>query len=73
MSFRTFILSLSASFGVAWLAIIIVPYIKMRSMDPIAMEEADGTNAVFIRNAPDASPTEPRFMLPTAVISATPS
>jgi cytochrome c oxidase cbb3-type subunit 2 len=48
MSFRTFILSLSASFGVAWLAIIVVPFIKMRSMDPIAMEEADGTNAVFI-------------------------
>jgi cytochrome c oxidase cbb3-type subunit 2 len=48
MSFRTFVLSLSASFGVAWLAIVIVPYFKMRSMEPIAVEEGDGTNAVYI-------------------------
>ena len=48
MSFRTFILSLSASFGVAWLAIVIVPYFKMRSLEPIAVEEGDGTNAVYI-------------------------
>ena len=48
MSFRTFILCLSVSFGVAWLAIIIVPYSKMRALEPIAMEEGDGTNAVFI-------------------------
>lgn len=48
MSFRTFFLSLSASFGVAWLAIIIVPYFKMRSMEPITMEEGEGTNAVYI-------------------------
>lgn len=48
MSFRTFILSLSASFGVAWLAIVIVPYFKMRSLEPVAVEEGDGTNAVYI-------------------------
>ena len=48
MSFRTFILSLTASFGVAWLAIVIVPYFKMRSLEPIAIEEEDGTNAVYI-------------------------
>lgn len=48
MSFRTFFLSLSASFGVAWLAIIIVPYFKMRSLEPIVMEEGEGTNAVYI-------------------------
>jgi cytochrome c oxidase cbb3-type subunit II len=48
MSFRTFVLCLSASFGVAWLAIIIVPYSKMRALEPIAMEEAEGTNAVYI-------------------------
>jgi len=48
MSFRTFILCLSASFGTAWLAIVIVPYMKMRSLEPITMEEASGTNAVFI-------------------------
>jgi cytochrome c oxidase cbb3-type subunit 2 len=48
MSFRTFFLRLSASFGAAWLAIVIVPYFKMRSLEPLAMEEADGTNAVYI-------------------------
>lgn len=48
MSFRTFFLSLSASFGVAWLAIILVPYFKMRSLEPIMLEDAEGTNAVYI-------------------------
>jgi cytochrome c oxidase cbb3-type subunit 2 len=48
MSFRTFILSLSASFGVAWLAIVIVPYFKMRAIEPAAIEEGEGTGAVFI-------------------------
>jgi len=49
MSFRTFILSLSVSFGVAWLAIIIVPYFKMRSLEPVSMgEEESGTNAVYV-------------------------
>ena len=49
MSFRTFFLSLSVSFGVAWLAIVVVPYFKMRSIEPISMgEDATGTNAVFI-------------------------
>ena len=48
MSFRTFFLGLSASFGVAWLAIIIIPFIKMRSQDPLEMPEAEGTNVVYI-------------------------
>src|SRR6478736_6456503 len=48
MSFRTFILGLSASFGVAWLAIIVVPYIKMRNLAPIQLNEAtDGTTGIF--------------------------
>lgn len=48
MSFRTFILSLSTSFGVAWLAIIVIPYYKMRSLEPVLVEDGDGTNAVYI-------------------------
>lgn len=48
MSFRTFFLCLSASFGVAWLAIIIVPYLKMRSMEPVMFAEETGTDAVYI-------------------------
>ncbi len=48
MSFRTFILGLSASFGIAWLAIIVVPFIKMRNLAPIQLNEAtDGTTGIF--------------------------
>jgi cytochrome c oxidase cbb3-type subunit 2 len=48
MSFRTFILGLSASFGVAWLAIVVVPFIKMRNLAPIELNEAtDGTTGIF--------------------------
>jgi cytochrome c oxidase cbb3-type subunit 2 len=48
MSFRTFVLSLSVSFGVAWLAIVIVPYFKMHSLEPVVVEDGDGTNAIYI-------------------------
>ncbi len=47
MSFRNFILGLSISFGVAWLAIIIVPYFTMRSLEPIMMSDDEGTDSVF--------------------------
>jgi len=42
MSLRHFILGLSASFGLAWLAIVVVPFIKMRNLPPVTLtEEAD--------------------------------
>ncbi len=48
MSFRTFILGLSASFGIAWLAIVVVPFIKMRNLAPIELSEAtDGATGIF--------------------------
>ena len=48
MSLRTFILGLSTSFGIAWLAIIVVPFIKMRNLAPIQLSEAtDGTTGIF--------------------------
>lgn len=48
MSLRTFILGLSASFGVAWLAIVVVPFIKMRNLAPIELSEAtDGATGIF--------------------------
>jgi cytochrome c oxidase cbb3-type subunit 2 len=48
MSLRTFIIGLSASFGVAWLAIVVVPFIKMRNLAPIELNEAtDGATGVF--------------------------
>jgi cytochrome c oxidase cbb3-type subunit II len=47
MSLRTFILGLTASFGVAWLAMIVVPYFKMRDLAPVTVAAADGTKTVF--------------------------
>jgi len=48
MSFRTFIIGLFASFGIAWLAIIVVPFIKMRNLEPIQLNEAtDGATGIF--------------------------
>jgi cytochrome c oxidase cbb3-type subunit 2 len=48
MSLRTFIFGLSASFGVAWLAVIVVPFIKMRNLAPIELNEAtDGATGIF--------------------------
>jgi cytochrome c oxidase cbb3-type subunit 2 len=45
MSFRTFIFGLTLSFGVAWLAIIVIPFFKMRNLAPIAQPEAQLTTA----------------------------
>lgn len=48
MSFRTFILGLVATFGVAWVAIVIVPFFKMRDLAPIHLDEAtDGATGIF--------------------------
>lgn len=48
MSFRTFILGLSVSFGLAWLAVVVIPFFKMRSLAPIELtEEVDGASGVF--------------------------
>lgn len=41
MSLRTFILGLVASFGIAWLAVVVIPFFKMRSLEPIV--HAEGT------------------------------
>lgn len=48
MSFRIFILGLSATFGVAWLSVVVIPYIKMRQLRPIELNEAvDGAKGIF--------------------------
>ena len=48
MSLRTFIFTLSATFGIAWLAIVVVPFMKMRNLEPIQLNEAtDGTTGIF--------------------------
>lgn len=48
MSLRIFILGLASSFGVAWLAIIVVPFFKMRTLAPITLTQAaDGATGVF--------------------------
>lgn len=48
MKFRSFLLSLSISFGLALLAIVVLPYFKMRSMEPIPMDMTDAESEIFI-------------------------
>ncbi len=48
MSLRTFILVLSTSFGIAWLAMVVVPFVKMRNLAPVQLNEAtDGATGIF--------------------------
>ncbi len=47
MSLRTFILGLTASFGAAWLAMVVVPYFKMRDLAPIADPAAKSATPIF--------------------------
>ena len=48
MSFRIFIFGLFASFGIAWLAVVVVPFFKMRSLSPVELNEAlDGSTGIF--------------------------
>lgn len=48
MSLRSFILGLSVTFGAAWLAIIVLPFAKMRSQEPAMFDEArDEVAGVF--------------------------
>ncbi len=45
MSLRNFILGLSLSFGLAWVAVVIVPFFKMHDLAPVAAtEEPEGGN-----------------------------
>ncbi len=43
MSLRHFIIGLSVSFGLAWLSVVVIPFVKMRNLAPIALsaEEPD--------------------------------
>jgi len=48
MSLRNFILGLSASFGLAWLFVVVVPFVRMRNLEPITLsKEVDGVTGVF--------------------------
>ena len=48
MSFRQFAFGLTASFGIAWLAIVIVPFFMMRHVKPVAFDEtADGKEGIY--------------------------
>lgn len=49
MSLRNFILGLIATFGIAWLAVVVVPFFKMRGLEPLVVkDEIAGTEEVFI-------------------------
>jgi cytochrome c oxidase cbb3-type subunit II len=47
MSIRNFILGLSASFGFAWLFLVIVPFFKMRDLAPLPLAAEPGEEAGF--------------------------
>jgi len=48
MSLRLFILGLAASFGLAWLFVVIVPFVMMRNLEPITLsKDADGAVGIF--------------------------
>lgn len=47
MNLRSFILALSASFGVAWLALIVAPYFHMNQLPLVPFEESTATKGVF--------------------------
>jgi len=47
MSLRTFILGLTASFTIAWLAVVVVPFFKMRNLEPMALPGADDTAGLY--------------------------
>lgn len=47
MSFRTFILGLSLSFGVAWCAMVVVPFFKMRAIEPVPAPDSKSTAGMF--------------------------
>ena len=39
MTFRQFAIGLTASFGLAWLAMVVVPFFKLRNPSPVSFEE----------------------------------
>ena len=48
MSFRQFAFGLTASFGIAWLAMVVVPFFMMRDVKPVAFDEtADGKEGIY--------------------------
>lgn len=47
MSLRTFVLALSLSFGIAWLAVVVVPYVQMKHLAPIEFADSKETAGVF--------------------------
>lgn len=51
MSLRTFILALSATFGAGWLAVVVVPYFKMRALPPVTVTTESGTTAFYPKRA----------------------
>lgn len=48
MSFQKFMLGLVAAFGIPWLLLIVIPFGKMSSLEPVAFdEEADGQTGYY--------------------------
>jgi len=49
MSLRNFILGLTTTFGIAWMAVVVAPFFAMRGLEPIVTKDAvTGEEQVFI-------------------------
>ena len=48
MTFKAFIFGLLASFGFPWLVAVVIPFSKMRSLEPVRYEEGSKLSGVFI-------------------------
>ncbi len=48
MTFKAFIFGLLASFGFPWLVAVVIPFSKMRALEPVKYEEGDAATGVFI-------------------------
>lgn len=48
MTFRSFAFGLTTAFGIAWLAVVVVPFFLMRDVKPVAFDEAaDGKTGIY--------------------------
>jgi cytochrome c oxidase cbb3-type subunit 2 len=48
MTFRSFAFGLTAAFGIAWLAVVVVPFFSMRDVKPVSFDEAaDGKTGIY--------------------------
>ena len=57
MTFKTFLIGLLASFGVPWLSLVVIPFGKMRGLEPVRFTvAADGRDEIYVPRRPGRIP-----------------